>query len=1044
MIAWMTRHPVASNLLMFLILVGGWTLGSNVKQEIFPEFALDFVNVTVSYPGASPAEVEESLVVPLENALRGVAGIKTIEATAAEGGANLTVEVEAGEDVQRVKDDMQGAVDRITTLPDDAESPRVSAVQLRNEVLNVMVYGDAPERSLREWALEVRNELLNHPGITQVELERLRNFEITIELKQQALSQYGLTLPVIAQKIQQSTLDLPGGRLQTDGGDILIRTKEQRYSGQEYARVPILNTDSGSVLLGDIATIRDGFEESDVRVRYNGFPAERLQVYRVSDQTPTAISEAARGVIVQLENRLPLGVSAAVLFDRSIILQERIDLLLRNLWMGLVLVLLVLALFLNLELSFWIMLGIPISFAGALFVMPSLDASINMISLFAFILVLGIVVDDAIVVGENIYAHHERGESWMRAAVKGTEEIGRPVLTTILTTIAAFLPFFFIPGVFGKFFQVIPYVVIATLIFSLIEVIFILPAHLGHKTPRWIQFFVQPLDDRLRQVRAFCSTHLQRIIEGPYRRYLHLALEFRYATLMLGIVALMLCGGLVGSGHMKFTFFPRIDSDVIFVNASFPFGTTLSVTERLEARLLDEADQLLQGYEQRQGVPVHDGVYSILGGGGTHRLQVILFLKPLGERGFAAQEFARKWETAVGEVAGLERINFNASTGVGAESDIEVQFTHPNGQVLESVVAQVKDALLSYNGVTNVDDSRADGKEEIRLRLSPEGLALGLNARELTRQVSAAFQGLEVTTLLRDSEEVTVKLRLPPEERRSLRDLTGLLVATPQGGQVPLARVALLEQGLAESSITRIDTRRVLNVQADIDASVGGNAGQVIKALQTEVLPSLQQQYPQLQTSFEGAKSDQDETFAGIQQGGVVALFIIYSLLALQFRSYTQPMIIMTAIPFGIVGSVIGHLLLGFDLSVVSVLGIVALSGVVVNDSLILVDFINQKRAQGLSLLPSVVESGMRRFRPILLTSLTTFLGLMPIVFEQSLQARFIIPMAIGLAFGVMFATVIILFLIPVLYLILHDLQSLFHRNRDADEISMTVIRSHS
>ena len=1024
MLAWMTRHPVASNLLLFVILVGGFFLGSGVRQEIFPEYELDVVTIQVSYPGVTPRESESSLVIPMENALQGIAGIQRLTATALEGGASLRAEIRAGEDVNRVKDQVQTALDRMNSWPEDAKDPQIQVPQLRNEVLNVMVYGQASARSLREWALAIRANLLDHPEIGQVELELLRNRELSIEISPETLSQYDLTFAEVGTRIQQATLNVPGGRIQAPNGDLMIRTHQPRQTALEFARLPIISTPSGQVLLGEIATIQDGFEEGEVQVRYNGMPAERLQVLRVGNQTPTQVSQATRQVINELRAQLPTGIQAEVLFDRSLILQGRIDLLLNNLWMGLLLVFLVLALFLNLQLSFWIMLGIPVSFAGAFLLLPALDASINMISLFAFILVLGIVVDDAIVVGENIYSHRERGQPWMSAAIDGAREILGPVLITILTTIAAFLPFFFIPGTTGKFFLLIPYVVIATLIFSLVEAFFILPAHLGHPSPTWISRLLQPLERVVLKPRSLATQSLNAFVRGPYQRSLAWSLEFRYATLATGTVLLLLVGGLIAGGHLRFTFFPKIDSDVIFVRAEFPFGTQAWVTERLENRLLTEARTLLAEYEDRQDANVSEGIYSAVGRGGSHRLDLILFLRPLGERGFSAQEFSDRWQGALGEVAGLETLIFNASTSFGDEKDLTLQLSHPDPQQLEHAVQQLQQTLSQFAGVGNLETSQVDGREELRLRLRPEGEALGLTERELARQVSVAYQGMEVTRLQRDQEELQVLLRLPLAYRQYLRDLLELPIATPSAGKVPLERVAFWDRDQSSNQIVRVEGRQILKVQADVDPHLG-NAQQVLAALQQDYFPNWQQQDPLLRFELEGNQRNQQETFAGIFRGSAIALFLIYALLALQFRNYAQPLIIMVAIPFGIVGAVIGHLLLGYDLSIVSVLGLVALSGVVVNDSLILVDYINRLREKGIELQVAVVEAGMRRFRPILLTSLTTFLGLLPIVFEQSLQARYIIPMAIGLAFGVLFSTFIILFLVPTLYLILQDFRQI-------------------
>ncbi|MBC8259035.1 MAG: efflux RND transporter permease subunit [SAR324 cluster bacterium] len=1034
MIRWMAEHKVAANLLMLIILAAGAMGVFNTKQEVFPEFELDFIIVAVPYSGATPDEIEESILLPIEDAVSGISGVKNITGTAKEGLGSFRIELQKGADKQSVFDDVESAVTRLTTLPEDADDPQVQLPRMRREVMNIAVYGDAPARSLIELAQMIRDTLLTHPDITQVDVEQPRGFEMTLEISNTALQQYSLTLNQVSAIIRQATLDLPGGKIQTVGGDLLIRTKERRYTAAEYAAIPLLTTEQGILRLGDIARIADGFEESDVRSRYNGKPAERILVYRVGEQTPTEISKAVHAKIKELEGQLPTSVQMQVVNDSSLILEDRISLLMNNLLLGLGLVFLTLALFLRVDLSFWIMMGIPLSFAGAMIAMPVMDSSINMISLFAFILVLGIVVDDAIVVGENIYAHQEMKKSPLDAAVDGATEIGPPVLITILTTIAAFVPIYFIPGLTGNIFRSIPNVLIVVLIFSLIEAMFILPGHLSHVN-RLMSWILAPLGKLLEVPRHFFSAGLFWFSNKPYRKILERGIDYRYTAFAVGIFFILLCAGLVAGGHMRFTFFPKIDRDNIAVTARMPFGTPASVSREIEKKMLLSAEKLLREYESEVGHSVHDGIYSNVGRGGGHKTSVRVFLKPLKERNFAAVEFSRRWRKDMGEIPGIEALNIRARHSMGSNYDIDLQLSHPDTTKLLVIVEQFKEKLNEYPGVSNIEDSTEDGKREVQLRLSPAGRTLGLSTQELTQQVRAAFQGLEVFKLLRDSDEVSVKLRLPFEERRYLRDLEDLVILSPGGERLPLREVAELKYGQSYSSIRRIDGRRIVSVRALVDSGVG-NTGEIQRAIQQELLQQIKSQNPQLQYSFEGANRAQSNTMAGVQQGGAVALLLIYCLLALQFRSYFQPVIIMAAIPFGMVGALLGHLVMGYSLSVVSVLGIVALTGIVVNDSLILVDFINRSRDGGTPIKQAVLEAGVRRFRPILLTTLTTFFGLMPMLFEQSLQARFLIPMAISLAFGVLFSTFVILVLIPVLYMILEDFKGLVSRKPEEQTLN--------
>ena len=1037
MIRWMAEHKVAANLLMIIILLSGLMGVMNIKQEVFPEFELDFIVVAVPYSGATPEEIEKSILLPIEDAVGGIDGIKKVTGTAKEGMGSFRIEILNGVDKNSVFEDVKTAVERLASLPDDAEEPQVQQPRLRREVLNITIYGDAPGRSLIEQAQIVRESLLSHPEISQVDIEQRRGFEMTVQISKSSLLQHSLTLNQVSNIIKKANLDLPGGKIKTSGGDILIRTKERRYTAAEYADIAILSSEQGILRLGDIASITDGFEESDIRTLFNGQPAESIEVFRVGDQTPTDVSTAVRSRLEELRAQLPSSIKIEIVNDRSLVLQDRIDLLMKNLWLGLVLVFLTLALFLRIELAFWIMLGIPISFAGAMILMPTLDTSINMISLFAFILVLGIVVDDAIVVGENIFAHQEMDKSNAKAAIDGAKEISSPVLITILTTIAAFIPMYFIPGTTGNIFRNIPNVLIAVLLFSLAEVMFILPGHLSHLN-RIISFFLAPIGKILEQPRLFLSSGMVWFSQNTYRKTLQKSIEFRYSVLALGLVFIMVCAGLSIGGHMRFTFFPTIERDQVTLNAKMPFGTPASVSRKIEKKMLSSADALLLKYQSEVGKPIHDGVYSNVGRGGGNNASVRVYLKPLKERGFPANEFSRKWRKSMGEVPGIESLNIRSGWRMGSTYDIDLQMSHPDPNVLLGIVEEFKEKFSEYPGVKNIEDSTVDGKREVQLKLSPEGLTLGLSTLELTQQVRGAFQGVEVLKLLRNSDELSLKLRLPFDERRYLRDLEDLVIIAPSGERLPLSQVAELKYGQSYSAIRRINGRRIVSVRALIDSEIT-NTAEVVMSLKKFLLPETINQNPQLQYSFEGARRAQTNTLAGVKKGGAVAIVLIFCLLALQFRSYLQPIIIMTAIPFGMVGAVLGHLLLGYDLSIISVLGIVALTGIVVNDSLILVDFINRNREKGGTIIYAVLESGVRRFRPIVLTTLTTFFGLLPMLFETSRQARFLIPMAISLAFGILFSTLIILYLIPVLYTILEDFKGLVSRKHEKLEMETEV-----
>ncbi len=1027
----MAKNPVAANLLMLILIVGGLFSIRSTKQEVFPEFELDLISIVVPYKGATPAEIEESIVLPVEEAIEGTVGIKTITSTAYEGAGRIALELEEGEDNARILDDVKSAVDGISTFPDNTETPIVNLLRRKREVLTIVVFGEVAEQSLREIAENVKNEFLSKENVTQVELAGVRDYEIAIEISQEQLRRYRLTLPQVSNLIQESTLDLPSGTLKTSGGDVLIRTKERRYTAAEYAQIPILSTDEGKVLLQDIATIEDRFEEVNSYSTFNGKRAVLLEVYRVGQQTPREVAKTVRQSIEEIRARLPASVEIDVMQDRSIVLDERIDLLLRNAKLGLILVMILLTMFLELKLAFWIMMGIPISFLGALLMMPALDVSINMISLFAFILVLGLVVDDAIVVGENIYSHQQMGKSKIDASIQGAIEIGGPVVFAILTTVVAFSPFFFIVGIMGKFMQAIPLIVIAVLLISLLECMYILPAHLAHSKKG--SSHQEGILGWFEKIRNYPSIGLKKFTHGPYQKILAKALEFRYTTLAIGIFLLLIGGGATVGGYLKFTFLPRIDSDQVFASVTMPFGTPISTTRQANEKVVAAAQELIAEYEQLHENSATRGIFSIVGGlggrgnRGSHLTSVRVYLHSLDMRGFSAREFSNKWRQKVGAIPGVESITFRFSLGPGAGSDLNVRFIHPDDETLEKAVTRLSNHLSEYSGVSDIEDSHAEGKPEIQLQLKPEGNLLGMTTFGLTQQVRAAFQGLEVLQIQRDSNQVKVMLRYPLEERQYLQNLEDLIVQTPSGGEVPLSRVAFLKHGHSYSEINRENGKRVVDVTAKVDSQLA-NTVEIMASLRNGILPELRRDYPQLETAFAGRNQSRQESLQSLAKGGWYALFMIYFLLALQFRSYFQPFVVMIAIPFGVIGALAGHWFMSYDLSLISLMGVLALSGIVVNDSLILVDFINKARSEGAPLKNAIIQAGMRRFRPILLTSLTTFFGLLPMIFETSVQARFLIPMAISLGFGVMLATFITLLLIPAMYLILEDLLMPFRK----------------
>ncbi len=1033
-IKWMAKNHVAANLLMMFFIAGGLIKGSSIKQEVFPEISLDKVQVTVVYPGAGPEEVEEGILLQIEDSLTGVDGIKEINSIAAEGAGTVIAEIRTDADTDIVLQDIKSAVDRITTFPEDAEKPIISKLLNRTEVISIIVYGNVSEKALREQAEQIREDLLNMPNITQVDLGGVRPYEISIEIPEENLRKYDLTLNEVARRIRRASLDLPGGTIKTVGGEILLRTKERRYRGVEYADITIIsNPDGTEVKLGDIAEILDTFRDTDIFARLDGKPAAMVKVFRVANQKPTEISAAVKKYVKDKKNLLPDSINITTNNDTSDIFKSRRDLLLKNARYGLFLVFIVLGLFLEIRLALWVMLGVPISFFGALLLMPVVGVSINMISLFAFILALGILVDDAIVVGENIYEHRQKGKPFQQAAIDGVLEVATPVIFSILTTIAAFLPLVFVSGMMGKFIKVLPLVVITLFTVSLVESLFVLPSHLAKGKKRNGNGYIIGRIDRIRN---FFGKALEGFISGPYRKTLSLCLRNRYVTVATGVMILMLIIGVVRGGLIKFTFMPTVEGDIIISSLKMPLGTSVGETDRVQNLIVKKGMEVVSEYDaknpDKESVLVN--IFSIVGstlpgfgpGGGeastgSHMANIAMFLTGSEERSVPAYKISNSWRDKVGDIPGVDSLTFSSNI-IHIGNDIDVQIAHNDPEVLTIASKRIKDALAKYDGVSDIDDNYSKGKKELKIYLKPAARISGVTAEELGRQIRSAFYGAEALRLQRGRNEVKVMVRYPERYRKSLWNLNQMRIRTPEGGEIPLEQAAKVILGRGFSTINRTDRKRVVNVTASVDDNVA-NSEEVIESIQKGVLADLRKDYPGITFNMVGEEKERRESMGSMREGFLLALLGIYTLLAIPFKSYSQPLLIMMAIPFGIVGAILGHLIMGYDLSILSMFGIVALAGVVVNDSLLLIDQANRNHREGADIVKSIQDAGTRRFRPILLTSLTTFFGLTPMILEKSVQAKFLIPMAISLGFGILFATGITLILIPSLYLILEDIK---------------------
>lgn len=1020
-IAWMVNNRVTPNLLMLVLLFGGVFMASQIKQEVFPEFSEDTVTISVPYSGASPEEVENGIILAVEEAIRGLEGVKEIRATASEGSGTVIAELLEDTDQQKTYQDIKQEIDRITTFPDDAEEPEVTLNVERREVLTLQIYGDVDEWALRETVEQVRDQLLQNPSITQIELRGSRDFEVIIEVAQESLRAYGLTIQDVADKIRSSAIEIPGGKIETTSGEIMLRVDERRDWATEFRRIPVVTSDDGGlVYLEDVATITDGFEDTDNAATYNGLRAIGIGVYRVGDQTPIGVSNAVKEAMIEIEQDMAPGIDWVIQRDQSEVYMQRLDLLTRNAVIGLALVMLILGLFLEIKLAFWVTMGIPISFLGGLLFMPALGVTINMISMFAFIIALGIVVDDAIVAGENIYEYRQRGMDFRTAAIKGAQDVAIPITFAILTNVVAFMPLYFVPGFMGKIWRVIPLVVCTVFLVSLAEALFILPSHLSHMSDddrkpmlRWIHARQQ----------AF-SRLVSRFIEGVFGPALRSMMAYRYLVMAIGFSVVIAAGAYVASGRIGFILMPKTESDSAVVTATLPYGSPMTSMQRVQDILVDAGRVVV---DDAGGEQMADGVFANIS---NNSVEVQFYLTDPDIRPLSTGEFVKRWRDAVGDIAGLESLKFESDRGGPGSGDaLTIELSHRDIDTLDRASEALAARLGEFSVVKDIDDGFTPGKRQYSFTINDTGESLGLTAMNIASQVRNSFQGNESYRQQRGRNEVTIRVRRPESERVSLYDVENLVIQTPAGDDVPLFDVATATPGRAYTSISRRDARRTVTVSADVDPV--GETSRVQSVLSSDVLPELARDYPGLTYAYEGKQADFAESLSALLKGLILALLTIYILLAVPFKSYIQPMVVMLAIPFGIVGALLGHVLMGYNISIMSIMGVVALGGVVVNDSLVLIEYTNRLRSeQGMNPFDAVCNAAIRRFRPILLTTLTTFCGLAPMIFETSRQARFLIPMVLSLGFGILFATAITLIIVPALYLMIDDLHVLFGKAR--------------
>ena len=1012
-IAWMSQHGVAPNLLMAFLIIGGFLMSLTIRKEFIPPYEADVVQVSVSYPGATPTEMEQGVVLPIENELAGLDGLKEVNSRARQGSATVSAELENGMDRQQAYQDIQQAVNRITTFPDQIERPVVSLVGRSISVMEMALFGPLDTFELKRLAERVKDELLSSGQITKVELTGTPDEEIHIDVPQSELQRYHLNLSDVARAIGNNAVEQGAGTVRTPGGDLLVTLDDRRYWASEFKDVPLI-ADAGGVRvsLGDVASIKEGFSDVNRVITYNGQEAVRFDIYRAEDQTPLTVTAAAHKKLEQIRSWLPPGVEIVVTDDDGKTYQQRVGLLLKNAAIGLILVMILLSTFLEYRLAFWVTMGIPTSFLGAMLLLPAADVSINMVSMFAFIVALGIVVDDAIIAGENIYEHMQQGMPFQEAAVVGAKEVSTPLAFAILTNVAAFLPLLALPGFMGKLFVTIPIVVISCFLISWIEALFILPSHLAHLKERPDSDAGKAMDRYQERMDAA----LGRFIDHSYTPVLKSCLAKPGITLAVALAILMVVMSWAMSGRMGFSMFPRLEGEFavaqIELPSNAPFEQALAVRERVEKSLYAISQPL-----EEAGTPL---VISVEGSIDGSSIEVEARLVDTEIRPITAYEVAKRWREHLGEIPGVRSIAFDSERGGGPSggAGLTLELQGADTQMLALASEDTARILSELGGVKDVANAFTSGKPQWDVELNDLGRSLGLEASDVASQLRSYLYGARGLRQQRQRNEVTVLVRLPEEERRYSADVARLLIRTPAGGYVPLEDIATLEKTFSPSEIRRRDGKQSIKVTADVEPREQIPA--VMAVLREEYFPQLRAKYPGVDFGFRGRQANTQESMSSMQLYGSFSLLLIYALLAIPFRSYSQPLLVMMVIPFGAVGALLGHLMLGYSLSIMSIMGIVALAGVVVNDSLILVDYANkQQDKRGVGAAQAVLEAGRRRFRPILLTTLTTFGGLSPMVFETSRQAQFITPMAVSLGFGILFTTFVCLLVLPSLYVLL-------------------------
>ena len=1023
-IVWMARNPVAANLLMAVTMIAGLIAVFELRKEVFPTFPTEIIRITVPYPGSAPTEVEEGVLIKIEEALQDMEGIEEITSEARENVGTVLVQMRPNADMAPALNDVTSRVNAIASFPLETEKPIIEEILAKVQTVNLSLAGNLSEHELKQLADSVREDLLATGAITQIDIVGVRDYEVAIELSDATLRQYGLSFDQVVSLIRSKSNNLPGGNLRTDNGTITLRSQGQAYNGDDFRKIRLITRPDGTqLLLGDIANVRDGFSEQPILSRLNGESGARLTIYTIGAQDALQVSKVVKDYVADKQAQLPEGVTINAWFDNSRILKGRIDLLLKNAAQGGLLVIIALSLFLRLSMAFWVILGVPFSFLGTMYVMglPIFDYSINVLSLFGFLLVLGIVVDDAIVTGESAYTHLEREKNGTDSIVHGVKRVSTATIFGVLTTIIAFLPMLTMTSDMGRFGSNIAFVVIACLIFSLIETKLILPTHLRH---------IDVSDDRrglVSRIQVRFDRALKGFVQHVYKPVLETMLAYRYASLALFLASFIVVISLVPAGIVRFVFFPDIASDEIRISLRLPPSAPYQLTHDYALRVERAAEAVNKRYREESG-DNRDVIADLETLSQTDdSADLWAALIPSEERNINSVTLAQWWRDAIGPLPGIKELSFDAKAGPGGGVDMDVALESNDLEELRRAAQHLKNELAQMEGVFDIRDTFGAGAPEVDVRIKPAGELLGLGQAEIARQVRQAFFGAEIQRFQRGRHEVRVYARLPIEERDTLKTLQNLWINLPDGERVPFSEVAEAQYKSGISSIKRVDRKRVVNIQTGVDKG-RIEPDEVVAKLSSDVLPVLKNTFPGINYRFAGQVEEQQQDTRELQTKGALVLMMIFAALAIPLKSYIQPLYIMSAIPFAVVGAILGHWISGHSLSFLSLVGVIALAGVVVNDSLVLVDFINQRVADGMEKLSAVVEAGQARFRAVILTSLTTFLGLLPIQLETSIQSEFIKPMAISVGYGILFATGVTLFLVPILFYIARDISVLFRR----------------